>query len=80
MMDCELPVVLPPKKGAPPFEMFEAFCGGPALFKLIPDPLAVLLMMLCKDSKLPPMSLSELVFVLPKTLGVLFPEKGIPLS
>lgn len=30
MMDCELPVVLPPKKDAPPFEMFEAFCGGPA--------------------------------------------------
>lgn len=37
--------------------------------------------MLCKDSKLAPMSLSELVFVLlPNTLGVLFPEKGIPLS
>jgi hypothetical protein len=36
--------------------------------------------MLCKDSKLAPLSLSELVFVLPNTLGVLFPEKGIPLS
>ena len=36
--------------------------------------------MLCKDSKLAPWSLSELVLVLPNTLGVLFPEKGMPLS